>query len=257
VKISVSDDFGVDQIKLVYNKLGGEQHRVEAQAVSENKGEVVATAELDLSSMELKEYELVAYHAEATDNNTLDGPGTGKSPVYFIEITDEESGESLAQGQGQKVNLLVIQKQIVADTTALPKDGATDKFKEMSVRQRDAADFGRMYLDAISTGDAEAAVTKCMPRSPRWNLRVLTDNNSARTQFHTRKALAHLYQVVKPMPELENMLTQPTLAKSNLPTPRSRSYWKQSSRKKRNNPTTRKLKTRSTRPRTSHARRPA
>ena len=120
----------------------------------------MATAELDLSSMELKEYELVAYHAEATDNNTLDGPGTGKSPVYFIEITDEESGESLAQGQGQKVNLLVIQKQIVADTTALPKDGATDKFKEMSVRQRDAADFGRMYLDAISTGDAEAAVTE-------------------------------------------------------------------------------------------------
>ena len=72
--------------------VAGERHVLQP----EHTGEVVATAELDLSAMDLKTYELVAYHAEATDNNTLDGPGTGKSPVYFIEITDEEAANRAA-----------------------------------------------------------------------------------------------------------------------------------------------------------------
>jgi len=47
VKISVSDDFGVDQIKLVYNKLGGSQQTINAARESEHNGEVVAKAELE------------------------------------------------------------------------------------------------------------------------------------------------------------------------------------------------------------------
>ena len=212
VKISVSDDFGVDQIKLVYNKLGGTQQSIDVQRESEHSSrDVVASAELDLSALELKDYELVAYHAEATDNNTLDGPGVGRSPVYFIEITDEE-GKSLSQGQAQKVNLLVIQKQIIADTTAMAPAAPEDKFKDMAVRQRDAAEFGRMYLDAISGGGAEAAVKEMHA--------AITDMESAGKQLDAQKrsdaippeesALAHLYQVVKLMPELENLPTSPT-----------------------------------------------
>ncbi len=91
-------------------------------------GEITATAELDLSALGLKEYELVAYHAEATDNNTLDGPGVGESPVYFVEITNEEGKPCLSQGQGQRVNLLVIQKQIIADSTALAPKAKAEEF---------------------------------------------------------------------------------------------------------------------------------
>lgn len=212
VKISVSDDFGVDGIKLIYNKLGGSQQSIEAQRQSEQNGEVVVTAELDLSIMELKDYELVAYHAEATDNNTLDGPGIGKSQVYFVEITDEQAGKPLSQGQSQKVNLLVIQKQILADTTALAPSAPADKFNEMAVRQRDAAEFGRMYLEAISGGGADAAVNELHA--------AISDMELAGKQLDAQKrseaippeesALAHLYQVVKLMPELENLPTAPT-----------------------------------------------
>ncbi len=222
VKISVSDDFGVEQIKLVFNKLGGAQQTVDAEREPGPNGEVLAKAELDLSTMGLKDYELVAYHAEASDNNTLDGPGIGRSPVYFIEITDEEAGKSLAQGQSQKVNLLVIQKQIVADTTALASASPEEKFKDLAVRQRDAAEFGRMYLDAISGGDAEAAATEMHA--------AITDMEVAGIQLEKQQrsgaispeesALAHLYQVVKLLPELGNLPTTPTAGQKPPPSPK-------------------------------------
>src|SRR5581483_11491206 len=219
VKISVSDDFGVDQIKLVYNKLGASQQTIQAKRESERKGEVVAIAELDLSPLELKEYELVAYHAEASDNNTLDGPGIGKSPVYFIEITDEQAGNAITQGQNQKVNLLVIQKQIVADTTALAANAPADKFKEMSVRQADAAEFGRMYQEALSGGDAQAASNEMHAALTEMELAggQLEKQERAGALPHEESALAHLYQVVKSMPELGNLPTTPPTASQKPP----------------------------------------
>ena len=215
IKISASDDFGVDQIKLVYNKLNGPPQTLEAKRVSEHNGEVVATADLDLSKVDLKEFELVAYHAEAIDNNTLDGPGVGKSPVYFIEITDLQSGESLSQGQSQKVNLLVIQKQIVADTTALAAAPPADTFKDLAVRQTDAAEFGRMYQDALA-GAGEAlnemhlAITEMELASAQ-----LEKQQRSEALPHEESALAHLYQVLKMMPDLGDLpvTTPPTAQK--------------------------------------------
>jgi hypothetical protein len=239
VKISVADDFGVDQIKLVYNKLGGEQQIIQAERDLEHNGEVIAKAELDLSTMELKDYELVAFHAEANDNNTLDGPGVGKSAVYFVEITDEEGKPCLCQGQGQKVNLLVIQKQIIADTTAMAPDAAADKFKEMAVRQQDAAEFGRMYLDAISGGGAEAAVSEMHAAITDMELATSKLEKQQRSEAIPREesALAHLYQVVKLMPELENMPTTPPVAGQKPPSsPKVQVVLQAIKQKKKENP---------------------
>ena len=88
VSISVADDFGVHEIRLIYHKLGGPEQVIHGRRESETNGDVVARAELPLEGLGLKEYELVVYHAEATDNNNLDDPGIGKSAVYFIEITN-------------------------------------------------------------------------------------------------------------------------------------------------------------------------
>lgn len=209
VRVSASDDFEVEDIKLVFNKLGGPEQTITATREREKNNDVFACAELDLSQLDLKDYELVAYHAEARDNNSLDGPGIGKSPVYFVEITDEEGKPCLAQCQGQKVNLLVIQKQIIADTTALAPEAEMPKFQELSARQRDAAEFGRMYLDAITGQGPEAAATEMRG--------AIQDMESATSQLDQSQragalppeesALAHLYQVVKLMPELGNLPT--------------------------------------------------
>lgn len=212
VTISVSDDFGVGDIKLVFHKLGGEEQVVTAQRQSETNGEITARAELDLASLGLGDYQLVAYHAEAADNNSLDGPGIGKSPVYFVEITNEEGGSCLSQGQSQKVNLLVIQKQIIADTAAFATNAAGEKFEGMATRQRDAMEFGKLYLDGLSGDPAAAAASR--------EMQAAIDDMEKAARFLDRKtrtdaisseegALAHLYQVIKMMPELENLPTTP------------------------------------------------
>lgn len=217
VKISVADDFGVGDIKLVYHKLGGAEQTVTTKRETEQNGEVTASAELELSPLGLREYELVAYHAEAADNNTLDGPGVGKSPMYFIEITNEEAGECKSQSQQQKVNLLVIQKQIIADTTALAANAPNEKFTTLAARQKDAAEFGQMYLDAIAGAGAAADEMQA----------AIKDMENAMTRLEKAKrgealppeegALAHLYQVLKLMPELENLPTTPPPAAQKRP----------------------------------------
>lgn len=220
VKMSVTDDFGVGEIKLVVNKLGAAQQVIPAKRDRTSDGEITATAELDLSAMGLNEYELVAYHAEATDNNTLDGPGVGKSPVYFVEVTNEEGKPCLSQGQGQKVNLLVIQKQIIADSTALAPKAKTEEFDGLSTRQREAAEFGQMYLDALEGGGAPATAVNEMQAALRDMTNAATrlqEKNRAEALPVEEGALAHLYQVLRMLPELENFPTAPTMANQQPP----------------------------------------
>ena len=216
LKISAADDFGVNEIKVIYHKLGGPEQMMICKRESEKNGEITASAELDLASLGLKEYELVAYHAEASDNNTLDGPGVGKSPVYFIEITNEEGGSSKAQGKGQPpVNLLVIQKQIIADTTALSANSAEEKFQELSVRQKAATDFGRMYLEAMTAKAAPAQAVSLMDEAIKEMERasgLLGKRQRDGALPPEEKALANFYQILKLVPELENLPTAPKLA---------------------------------------------
>ena len=220
VKMSVTDDFGVDEIKLVVNKLGGAQQVIPATRDSTRDGEITATAELDLSALGLKEYELVAYHAEATDNNTLDGPGVGKSPVYFVEITNEEGKPCLSQGLGQKVNLLATQKQIIADSTALVPKAKAEEFDALSTRQRDAAEFGQLYIDALEAGGATAPAVNEMRAAIHEMTNAATrlqEKNRAEALPAEEGALAHMYQVLRLLPELENLPTAPRMANQQPP----------------------------------------
>jgi hypothetical protein len=214
MKVSAVDDFGVDEIKLVYHKLGGPEQTVLARTESERNGEVTAVVELPLAPLQLKDYELVAYHAEARDNNALDGPGVGKSPMYFIEITNEEGGPSNCKSKcnGQKVNLLVIQKQIIADTQALAENAGAGVFKEIADRENEAVHFGRMYLEAIASGGAPAQAVDEM-KSAIQDMTAATvalnENNRDSALPPEESALARFYQVLKLMPELEDLPTEP------------------------------------------------
>src|SRR5205085_3135089 len=166
-------------------------------------------------SLGLKEYELVAYHAEAKDNNTLDGPGIGVSPVYFIEITSEEGAQAKGKPkseEGQQLNLLVVQKQIIADTTALGANAGSNQFEDLASRQKEATDFAQAYQQSLSTSGAPAEAAKLMDE-------VVGAMKSASTTLKERKrdaalppeekALAGLYQILKLLPKLGNFPTQP------------------------------------------------
>ena len=211
VKISVTDDFGVNEVRLVYHRLGGPEQVFTAKRNGETNS--VVTTEIPLSSLGLKEYELVAYHAEATDNNTLDGPGISKSDVYFIEITNEEGGECKCQAKGQKVNLLVIQKQIIADTTALAANAPAEKFTDLAKRQKDAIGFGRIYLAGMTaSGAAAAPEMEAAVRDMEQAQALLEKSQRAAALPPEESALARLYQIISKMPELNNFPTVPPVA---------------------------------------------
>jgi hypothetical protein len=210
VKISAMDDYGINELKLVYHRLGGPEEFVVAKRNGETNTEF--TAEIPLSPLGLKEYELVAYHALAIDNNTLDGPGIGKSEVYFIEITDKEGGACKSQGKGQKVNLLVIQKQIIADTVALGSNPEAAKMEDLAKRQKDAVEFGRMYEKAISmTGSNSAASQEISAAiADMEKAQASLEQQHAKLALPSEEsALARLYQIVGMMPELQDMPTVP------------------------------------------------
>jgi len=212
VKISTVDDFGVEEIKLVYHKLGGPEQTILARTKSERNGEITAVAELPLSELRLSDYELVAYHAEARDNNTLDGPGVGKSPLFFVEITNEKGGNCKSQCNSQKVNLLVIQKQIIADTQALARDAGTGSFKEIADRENEAIYFGKMYLGALTGGGAPAPAVdemKSAIQDMTTATVALNQNNRNSALSPEESALARFYQILKLLPELEDLPTEP------------------------------------------------
>ena len=215
IRISATDDFGVTEIKVLYHRLGGPEQALNCVFTNGQKGEVMGGVELALAGLELKEYELVAYHAEAKDNNTLDGPGIGVSPVYFIEITNQEGGQPNAKPkseEGEKLNLLVIQKQIIADTTALPPKAAAEKFGELASRQTAAAEFAEAYRDSLTALGAPAEATKLMEavlQEMKSASGSLTDRKRESALPPEEKALADLYQILKLLPQLANLPTQP------------------------------------------------
>jgi hypothetical protein len=211
VKISVSDDFGLREVKLVYHRLGSSEEFITSARKNETNTEFAT--EVPLTKMGLKEYELVAYHAEATDNNSLDGPGVGKSQVYFVEINNEEGCLCKKPGPpGQKVNLLVIQKQIIADTAGLKPKALPDKFKELAARQKDAIDFGNIYLQGMqTTGAPEEAVNEMQAalKDMAAAQGTLEQNQREGSLPPEESALAHLYHILKSVPELKDLPTAP------------------------------------------------
>ncbi len=214
IRISVSDDYGVDEIKLVYHRLGNAEQFISSARRNETNAEIVVS--LPLSEMGLQEYELVAYHALARDNNTLDGPGVGKSPVYFIEITNEEGVLCKPPPiPGQKVNLLVIQKQIIADTAVLVTSAPNEKFQELAARQNDARDLAKIYLEGMSAIQAPGEVIAEMEAAMRdmGEARAFLESRSRdQALVPAEKALARLYHLLKILPELKEVPAEESIA---------------------------------------------
>lgn len=207
LKISASDDFGVENVKLVFQKLTSRSETRVCDLKKLNPKEATVDTEIDLAPLNLKEYDLVSYYAEASDNNTLDGPGVAKSAVYFIEYTTK--GEPLSQCQGgssQKINLLVLEKQLVAATTIVEDKLVPDRFPELATMQRQSKSYAEIFRDSF--------ILSISPPEARTEFAAaITSMDKAATELDSLKradalkaeesALAHLYEVTRLLPELE------------------------------------------------------
>jgi hypothetical protein len=212
IRVSVADDYGVDGIKLVYHKLNAPERSVMCQTESVKNGEWLAAADLNLATLGLTRYDVVAYYVEAKDNNTMDGPGVGRSLLYFIEITDKQSGPTPPPPPmpGEQINLLVVQKQIIADTVLLDSKSAATNHYELALRQTNAVELGRMYLAAMS-GALPEAVTEMNSAIASMEQAIvpLNKHDSTAAIPLEEAALAHLYRVLALMPDVKMLAVKP------------------------------------------------
>lgn len=224
LRIEASDDFGIASSRLVFHKLGQPEREVALDVSAFKDGKLTTAAEIALAPLQLREYELVAYHAEARDNNDFDGPGIGRSATYFIEVTDQVSQPSpkaQSQGKSEKVNLLAIQKQIVADTAAAP-DAPAAKSRELAQRQRDALEFARMYQTSLAQNGAPIEAQGLMNAAVESMEKAASTLDQAQTRQAVppeEAALAALYQTVRAMPQLANLPTRPQRPQAQQPPP--------------------------------------
>lgn len=209
LKISATDDYGVNNLKLVFRKLSEPEQSVTCTLTNSGQKKVEAANSIDLTPLHLKEYEVVAYHAEAQDNNTLDGPGVGKSPVYFIEYTTKGEPLSQCNGSGQKINLLQIEKQIIAATFAINEASAAEKLPQIAPIQRQAKTYAEIFKKSfvLSVSPPEARTEFDAAIAAMESAANELDAAKRSTALAAEdKALEHLYQVVRLLPELEKSM---------------------------------------------------
>jgi len=219
LKVTASDDFGLESITIVYHVLGGPEQRLEVRDRHLKDGQTLGAVVLRLGSLQLKPYDVVSYYAEARDNNTLDGPGIGRSPTYFIELTDR-SGPPPSKRKGQpqqRLNLIAIQKGILADTTATTTTArvATNAFQDLSQRQREAREFTARYQQKLESMNAPKAAQFALDEALEGMddaARALDKKLPTEALPAEEKALAALYRAIKAMPQLKNLPTEPELS---------------------------------------------
>ncbi|MGZ4962858.1 MAG: DUF4175 family protein, partial [Limisphaerales bacterium] len=208
ITIDATDDYGLSNLKLVFHKLNSPEQTITLPLNPTNHLEAHAQTEIDLSKLQLDDYDVVAYHAEARDNNTLDGPGIGMSPVYFIEITSKEQPLSQCQGGGSStsVNLLVLEKQILGATE---RASATNeqKLEDIAAQQEKTHEYAEMFKQSPLFGEAppeamtrfESAIAN-MERAKE----SLSSHDKAASLKAEEQALADLYQTARLLPEFES-----------------------------------------------------
>jgi hypothetical protein len=111
---------------------------------------------------------------------------------------------------GDQVNLLVVQKQIIADTAALNATTPATNYLELAWRQTNAMELGRLYLATMAGAPAEA-VTEMNSAVASMEQAIAPLNRRDRLAAipPEEAALAHLYRVLALMPEVKLLAVKP------------------------------------------------
>ena len=135
------DDYGVRQVQLFYSVNGGTPKTGNLFGGPKPLPEVTASHTIYIEELGLTPGDFVSYYARATDTDTVQGPKTSTSDIYFVQIRPFKKDYKPAQSQaggggggGQQVGQLSQQqREIVAATFNIVRDKAKtkpDKFRE-------------------------------------------------------------------------------------------------------------------------------
>ncbi len=134
-ELTVEDDFGIDNVELIWTLNGGDEQRTALfRKPGPGRGEHVRKDVTGAHTFYLEEFDVepgdfIAYWAEATDNRTTGEAQTSGTDMYFVEVRpfEREFRQADAGGQGgggqRESGLADQQREVVSATFKIVRDG--------------------------------------------------------------------------------------------------------------------------------------
>src|SRR5205085_12203100 len=101
LQLSATDDYGLTQVALVWQRAGGKEERVVLQTPPSPARRLRGNYAWQLAPLALRPGDKVSYHLEAKDNDAVDGAQRGVSATQAIKVfsASEHTRESLIRAQ--------------------------------------------------------------------------------------------------------------------------------------------------------------
>ena len=227
VLAEAADDYGVENMTLMYSVGSGEPQELEAETVEVKEQKIISGAYVFyLEELDVEPGEIISYYAQATDNNTRTGPGTGTSELYFIEVRpfNERYMQMDAEGQqapeGQPFpNLISDQRAIIKNTWkhihSRPSPMTEDyqsAVKKIGNEQDQLKDKTQRVTDELSMSMRDANVDPEMLMNLEEAVAKMGEASGELHAIKPKAALPHeqdaLELLTKTMMELDKVLTR-------------------------------------------------
>ena len=221
------DDYGVENMTLMYSVGSGEPQELEAETVEVKEKKIISGAYVFyLEELDVEPGEIISYYAQATDNNTRTGPGTGTSELYFIEVRpfNERYMQMDAEGQqapeGQPFpNLIADQRAIIKNTwkhihsrPSPMTENYQSAVKKIGDEQDQLKDKTQRVTDELSMSMRDANVDPEMLMNLEEAVAKMGEASGELHAIKPKAALPHeqdaLELLTKAMMELDKVLTR-------------------------------------------------
>ena len=227
VLAEAADDYGVESMTLMYSVGSGEPQELEAETVEVKEKKIISGAYVFyLEELDVEPGEIISYYAQATDNNTRTGPGTGTSELYFIEVRpfNERYMQMDAEGQqapeGQPFpNLISDQRAIIKNTwkhihsrPSPMTENYQSAVKKIGDEQDQLKDKTQRVTDELSMSMRDANVDPEMLMNLEEAVAKMGEASGELHAIKPKAALPHeqdaLELLTKAMMELDKVLTR-------------------------------------------------
>ena len=227
VLAEAADDYGVESMTLMYSVGSSEPQELEAETVEVKEKKIISGAYVFyLEELDVEPGEIISYYAQATDNNTRTGPGTGTSELYFIEVRPFNERYMQMDAEGQQApeeqpfpNLISDQRTIIKNTwkhihsrPSPMTENYQSAVKKIGDEQDQLKDKTQRVTDELSMSMRDANVDPEMLMNLEEAVAKMGEASGELHAIKPKAALPHeqdaLELLTKAMMELDKVLTR-------------------------------------------------
>jgi hypothetical protein len=161
---AATDDYGVSQVALVFQKPGAKEVRVVLEAPQAKALRLRGTYAWQLAPLSLRAGDKVTYHLEALDNDTVDGQQKGVSATQSIKIFSaaEHSREALIHAQALWERLVAFLGDRLEEKPApATAEAAAPWYAQTAQKDKD----GRALVAELAAASQELLKDKLAPKA--------------------------------------------------------------------------------------------